>query len=46
MLRKLVVYMFGLGIFELIIIGIVGLMLMGGIIILVVALGGSGKSDR
>lgn len=39
-------YMFGLGIFELIIIGIVGLMLMGGVIILVVALGGRGKSDR
>ena len=39
-------YMIGLGFFELIIIGVVGLMLVGGIVILVVALGGRGRDDR
>lgn len=38
--------MVGLGLFEMIIIGIVGLMLIGGVIILVVALGGRGRGDR
>jgi hypothetical protein len=38
--------MFGLGWIEIIIVGIVGLMLMGGVIILVVALGSRGKGDR
>lgn len=42
----MVAYMFGIGFFELIIVGVVGLMLIGGVIILVVALGGRGRGDR
>ena len=37
---------FGLGLFEIIILAVVGLMLIGGVIILVVALGGRGRGDR